>query len=126
MKVLLDTNFLLIPFTNHVDIFEEIDRALAGGVKFILLSSTLAELRSLRGRERMYARTMLSFINRLRGKFEIVKVQGKTDEIILEYSEKNNSEEFYVATLDKELKAKLKKLKVRTIGMRGKGHVDIG
>lgn len=125
MKVLLDTNFLLIPFSNHVDVFEDIERLLNGKVTFIILASTLQELRSLRGREKMYGRAMLQFIDRLSAKFEIENLQGKTDKLIFEYAEKNNSEELYVATMDKELKDKLKKIKVKVIGLRGKGHLDL-
>ncbi|HLC48153.1 MAG TPA: hypothetical protein VJI13_03685 [Candidatus Norongarragalinales archaeon] len=126
MRVLLDTNFLLIPFSNHVDIFEEIGRLLTGKVAFIILASSLQELRSLRGRHKMYARAMLQFIDGSGDKFEIVKLQGKTDRLILEYSEKHNSEDYYVATMDKELKDKLKRVKVRVIGLRGKGHLEMG
>ncbi|MFH1750791.1 MAG: PIN domain-containing protein [Candidatus Micrarchaeota archaeon] len=124
MRVLLDTNFLLIPFTNHIDIFEECQRLLAGKVEFIILACTLQELRSLKGRQRLYARAMLKFITDQSSKFEIVNIQGKADTLIFEYAEKHNSEGLYVGTMDKELKMKLKKIKVKVLGLRGRGHID--
>jgi rRNA-processing protein FCF1 len=42
--VLLDTNFVLLPFQRHIDIFEEIPRLVGGHVDFLLLPHILAEL----------------------------------------------------------------------------------
>ncbi len=125
MKVLLDTNFLLIPFQQHVDVFEQTEKLLVAKVKFVLLASTLQELRAMKGRERLYARAMLQFIDRQTEKFEIVNLQGKTDELISSYAEKHNGEGFYVATMDKVLRGKLKKMGVRSILVRGKGHLEV-
>ncbi|MFX1475356.1 MAG: hypothetical protein ACFFCO_07770, partial [Promethearchaeota archaeon] len=42
--VLLDTNFLLLPFQRRIDIFEEIKRLLNSHVEFVVLPEILGEL----------------------------------------------------------------------------------
>jgi rRNA-processing protein FCF1 len=42
--VLLDTNFLLLPFQRQIDIFDEIPRLLGGHVHFLILPQILTEL----------------------------------------------------------------------------------
>ncbi len=124
MKVLLDTNFLLLPFENHVDVFEEVGRLLNGKVEFLVLANTLRELKDLKGRHKLYGRAMMGFIVRQTGKFQIVKMQGKTDNMIVDYSIANNSPDYYVATMDRKLKESLKKLKVKVIILKDKGRID--
>ncbi|MFH0971641.1 MAG: hypothetical protein V1835_03680 [Candidatus Micrarchaeota archaeon] len=124
MRVLLDTNFLLLPFSNHIDIFEEIQSLLAAKVEFLVLANSLRELRSMKGREKPYANAMLGYIANQGGKFEILQLKGKTDEAIKEFAEKNKSEDFFVATMDKALRDALKKARVRVIILRGKGHLE--
>jgi uncharacterized protein len=125
MRVLLDTNFLLIPFQNRIDIFEEIERLIEGKVKFVILSQTLQELRSMKGRELLNARAMLDFIGKQSGKFEIINLQGKADDLIMKVAVEEPGEGFYVATMDKFLRDKLKKAGIKTIFVRGKGHLEI-
>jgi len=43
-KVLLDTNFLLLPFQRQIDIFDEIPRLIGGHVHFVLLPQIIDEL----------------------------------------------------------------------------------
>ncbi|MFW9830614.1 MAG: hypothetical protein ACFFD8_02440, partial [Candidatus Thorarchaeota archaeon] len=46
-KVLLDTNFLLLPFQRRIDVFTEIPRLLGGHVVFLVLPQIMAELKWL-------------------------------------------------------------------------------
>jgi rRNA-processing protein FCF1 len=46
-KVLLDTNFLLLPFQRRVDIFRQIERLIGSRVEFVVLSQILDELHQL-------------------------------------------------------------------------------
>lgn len=125
MRVLIDTNFLMIPFKNRVDIFAEFERVLEGKVLFIVLSSSLQELRNIKGKDRLSARAMLDFIANQSEKFEIIKVQGKTDDLIIKFAEKEAKvEETYFATMDKELRDKLRKMGARLIILRGRSHLD--
>ena len=45
--ILLDTNFLLLPFQRRIDIFEEIERLIGGHVQFVVLSQIKSELERL-------------------------------------------------------------------------------
>jgi rRNA-processing protein FCF1 len=53
-NVLLDTNFLLLPFQRRIDIFEEIPKLIGGSVTFLLLPQILKELKwiELKGTEK--------------------------------------------------------------------------
>ncbi|MFX1509786.1 MAG: PIN domain-containing protein [Promethearchaeota archaeon] len=48
IQVLLDTNFLLLPFQRQIDIYEEIPRLLGGQVQFLILPQILTELKWLK------------------------------------------------------------------------------
>jgi rRNA-processing protein FCF1 len=124
MRVLMDTNFLMVPFERHVDVFVETDELLHSKTQILVLASTLIELRNLKGKYRLNARAMIDFIARQPGRFEIIKQEGKTDELILEFAKQNLSEEgLYFATMDKRLKDKLRDIGARVIILRGKGHL---
>jgi rRNA-processing protein FCF1 len=66
--VLLDTNFLLLPFQRHIDIFEEIERLIGGNVEFLVLSQVLGEIhyliRSGTAKERRMATSSLQLVER--------------------------------------------------------------
>ncbi|MFH1443143.1 MAG: PIN domain-containing protein [Candidatus Micrarchaeota archaeon] len=125
MRVLLDTNFLMLPFQNHLDVFEEIGKLLEANVHFIVLAGSLQELKSMKGKERLNARAMLQFVAMQSEKFEIINVQGKTDDLIMEYAKAHKEEGLYIATMDKFLRDKLRRNGCRVIGMKDKGRVAI-
>ena len=65
-RVLLDTNFLLLPFQRRIDIFEEIPRLIGGHVQFLLLPQILTELKWLEttgsSKERTAAKSSLILV----------------------------------------------------------------
>jgi rRNA-processing protein FCF1 len=68
IHVLLDTNFLLLPFQRHIDIYEEIPRLLGGHVQFLILPQILTELKWLEtkgsAKDRAAARSTRMLITR--------------------------------------------------------------
>jgi len=120
-KVVLDTNMLLVPFQFHVDIFSEIDRLMEGRAEPVLLSPCVEELKALAagsGRDARAAKAALDMVERL--KLNKTKAGGPADDAIVEYALK---EKAAVCTNDKELRDKLRKKGIRTIGLRDNSHL---
>lgn len=121
-KILLDTNFLLIPEKFKVDIFTELHQICDFKYQIYVLSQTLEELRKLKNTgnlsDRRAASIGLSLIKSKDLKI-LSENEGYADDVAESLAKKN----FIVATQDKELKNKLKKLKVEYITLRQKKYL---
>ena len=108
MKVLLDTNFMLIPGQFRVDIFESIDKATEEKVDFYILDVSLKELEKVSKIGKMRDRTAARIGLVLAKKAKVVKTESikNVDTLLLEAAVKYKCT---VATQDKELKDRLKK-----------------
>jgi len=106
-KIILDTNFLLIPGQFKVDIFRELD-SLFGVYEIYIVEGILAELEKIQrtGNTRDKRAAALG-IQLLKTKaLKILKSpQGHVDDVLLQKA----SQGFLIATQDKELKKQLKK-----------------
>ena len=106
-KIMLDTNFLLIPYQFNVDIFSEICRIMHQKYSLFILDKTKDELEIIinnqKGKNKDAAKFALKFISVK--KIKIIKTDsGNTDDLILKGS---IEKDFIVATQDKDLKRKL-------------------
>jgi rRNA-processing protein FCF1 len=117
MKVLIDTNFFLIPGKFKIDIFGELDAL--GRPELFTLDLVLSELKILSsrpGRDASHARLGLDLISRKQ--VAILKsVMKSADEEILRLA---NEEGFAVCTQDSVLRKKLKQNGIHVITMRQK------
>ena len=123
-KILLDTNFLLIPYQFKVDVFTQIDKISTFNYKIFILDRSLEELKKIvdeqRGKNKDAAKIALKLVAIKNIGIIKTKSNKKTDEIILELASKNN---FIVATQDKELKSRLKEKNVPLMVLRQKKRV---
>ena len=106
-KILLDTNFLLVPFQFKVDIFKEIDRIIDEKYELFIVDKTKEELEKLikggKEKERKAARLALQLIKKFN--IKIINTQGdNVDDIIVNLKDKDT----IVATQDKELRKRLR------------------
>jgi len=130
MKVILDTNIFLVPEKFKVDIFEEFDRLIDEKYDLITIEPVVKELKKLsmgNSRDARAARFGLKFLEAK--SIKVTKTKEDTaDKAIVSLSENflRKSEECAVATLDKELKRKLKKIGVKVIYLRNKKYLAIG
>ena len=113
MKVLLDTNFLMIPGKFRVDIFSELQRFGRPELHTLdLVVKELEEISSGQGRDSSHARLALELLKA--NKVKVLKSQEVTaDKEILRISPG-----FTVCTLDKKLIEKLRKRKTPVIFLR--------
>jgi len=125
VKVILDSNFLMIPFQFNLDIFQEIEFLLQKRVDFIVPSAVKSELTgiSARGGEGApEASLALQIASRCRV-VEVSLEAGETvDDAIIKSSQKLGA---VVATTDIELKNRLKTLKVPVIYLRDKSKLEV-
>jgi len=114
VKILLDTNFLLIPFENNVDIFMEFARIMDGPYELFILSSTLDEIKKVRFR-------LFNAINELVSKKGVRIIPAKMSDVDREILSLSG---YIIATNDKILKQKLKKKGKKVIILRQRSHLD--
>ncbi len=122
-KIVLDTNFLLIPFYYKIDIFSEIAYSIQTSYKLIIPSSVVYELKSLsknKGKEGIAARLALKIIETRKKDVAIISTTLKPDDWIAQFAEKENA---IVCTVDKELKKKIKSLGRSVITLRSKSRI---
>lgn len=122
-KIILDTNFLTIPYKFKVDIFEEIDNLISEEHEIITLDGVVRELEHLSketGENAAAARIGLDLLKK--NQVKIIPVQEKNvDDAIVELS----NQETLVATNDKQLINRLKTKSVKVIYLRGKNRLVV-
>jgi len=125
VKVILDSNFLMIPFQFHIDIFQEIEYLLQKKVDFIVPSAVKQELTSIsaRGGEgSSEASLALQLASRCRVVEVSLQPEETVDDAIVKAAQKLSA---VVATNDIELKKKLRDIPVPVVFMRDKSKLEI-
>jgi len=123
-KIILDTNFLLIPAQFKVDIFSEIRRICDFTYKILILDKSIQELEKIiikgKGKEKLEAKVTLELIKHKN--IEIMKTAGDTyvDDYIVDIAHQG---EYIVATQDLALIKRLKAYKVKVIMLRQKKYL---
>ncbi len=135
LKIIFDTNFLLIPGSLKVDIFLEISRIIDEPYELFIVDKTLTELQNIienqRGKYKGYAKIALQLIKEKN--IKVIDVKQKSlymkydfddhivDDILLKISDANT----IIATQDKGLKKNLSVKGVKTIILRNKKHLEL-
>ena len=127
-KIIIDTNFLLIPAQFKVDIFHELERICNFAYELVVVPETVSELKYLikdsktSGKDKKAAKLALQLMKRYKVKtlHNYGKVFKRADEAILDIADKKS----YVATQDKELKRLLQE-KCNLIILRQKQYLQI-
>lgn len=118
MKIILDTNALMVPAEFGVDIFSELARL--GFDEWIVPSGVARELESIasrgRGRGKDAARLALSLMDRCRA-IETSGAVGSVDDSILELAVEMKVAAF---TNDVELKGRLRERGIKVVHLRQK------
>ena len=132
-KILLDTNFLIIPFSFKVDIFTELKRII-GHPELYILEDNVHELEKIikfqKGKDKEYAKmalfylkkapiTIIKTVKHLNEYPKLSKICSVDDKIVY-VAEKGH---YLVATQDKLLKEKLKNKDIEIITLRQKKYL---
>lgn len=124
IKVLLDTNFLMIPHNYKIDIFQEIERLIPEAHELTIPSNVLEEIDRVRdsgGRDGIAAEVALQLVKEKN--IGEIQSHGRADEFIIDYAAENKPD-VAVCTNDRELRKKLRELNVSVIVMRGRSRLD--
>ncbi|MBN2111367.1 MAG: DNA-binding protein [Methanosarcinaceae archaeon] len=119
MKVIIDTNGLMIPVQFNVDIFGELKRL--GYDRFIVPLSVIRELESLKkglkGKDRTAAKVAYS----LAQKCEIVGTSGYADDVIIDLADEHCAA---VLTNDTVLRKRLESKDIPVICLRQRNRLE--
>lgn len=126
LKVILDSNFLLVPSQFRVDIFEELKNLLNQNYSPVLLSPTHEELERLSKKSSPKICQHASIALALAGKCKLVNVEQKSDEehddVIVRIAKKWKC---FVATNDRELRNRLRNINIPVIYLRKESRLEI-
>lgn len=124
-KVILDTNFLLIPGQFMVDIFTELERIMQEPFELCVIDKSLKELNQVavtgKQKDKFAAKLALALIIQKNLKTLHSFVTKKSvDDIIVSKADKDT----YVATQDKALRQRLKEKGAKIIGLRQQKYLE--
>jgi len=121
MKVILDSNALMIPGQFGVDVFSKLERL--GYNQFLIPRPVIKELKTLqahaKGKDKIAASIALSLTSRC----EIVESEKGADDAIIQMAKDMN---VAVLTNDVALKKRLKENGIITIYLRQKKRLSVG
>jgi rRNA-processing protein FCF1 len=115
LRVVVDTNFLILPFANKVDIFSEIERLVPEKHEIVTLSSVLEELKGLGIKGK--APLQLAKSKNLR----VIEAKEKVDESLVKIGKEP---ETIVCTNDFILRKRLRTQGTPTIFLRSSSHLE--
>jgi rRNA-processing protein FCF1 len=121
--VVLDTNFLLIPFQFKIDIFRELDYLLDYSHSYVISSQTIRELERIGssiGKDGMAARLALKLVSANRKRIDIIESDEYVDRWIMGYARENRA---VVCTNDSKLRKELKRLDIKVVTMKSKSKL---
>jgi uncharacterized protein len=123
-KIILDTNFLMIPFQFKIDIYSEIDRVCNFNYNLFMLEESINELKKIvinsKGKDKKAAKLALKLAKSKNIKL-IKSSDNYADRIIIENADKGT----IVATQDMALKRKLTQKGISLIILRQKKYLQL-
>jgi len=122
-KILLDTNFFLVPFQLGINIFSEFERVLDEPFELMTIRPIKAELEKLAKSGKTEGKSAASLAIQLARNVPVIETSNKGDDAIIGYAASHK--DVIVATNDSGLRKALKRVKVRTIFVRGKNKLEI-
>ncbi len=119
--VILDTNFLLVPFQFKINVIKELDYLIEVSHKFVISSQTIAELDKLgksRSKNGIAARLAKKILES--NPIEVIKNDQHVDDWIVEYAKEHNA---IVATNDALLRKRLRPFKIKVVVVKSRSSL---
>ncbi len=121
-RIILDTNFLLIPIQFKVDIFTEIDRICLFPYKLYIVDKTIDELKKIvekqKGKHKFAAKIALQLVKK-KNISKIKTKEGHVDDLILDVLDKDS----ILATQDAIFRKRAVKKGIKVIVLRAKKYL---
>jgi rRNA-processing protein FCF1 len=126
VRIILDSNFLLVPAQLKIAIFESLMDLLNQNYESIVLSTTMDELRSLTKKGSPKLRKQAEMALELAEKCRPINVDRKRDEtnddVIIRVAKQMKC---LVATNDSELKKRLRNISIPVVYVRQKSRLEL-
>ncbi|MFQ5999376.1 MAG: PIN domain-containing protein [Candidatus Bathyarchaeia archaeon] len=126
VKVILDSNFLFVPSQFQLDVFEELANLLNQRIDPVLLSPTKKELEEIARKGSPKTRQQASLALKLAEKCRVVHVEKDLkethDDVIVRVAAEWKCP---VATNDRELRKRLRKMRVPVIFLRQRRRLEL-
>jgi rRNA-processing protein FCF1 len=121
-KLLVDTNFLLIPLRFKVDIFEESQNAVNDLVEFYVSSRVIDEISILKEKSKNKFVRQLVFAEKIAENCTVIQDDSSTlvDDSLINLASK---EGMVIGTTDAELRQKARNSGVKVVYLRQKSHL---
>jgi len=137
--IVIDSNFILLPFQFKIDYLNEIRHIIEGELKFIIYQQVLNELESKKKRKphaTKFIRLLdsgLSYLDNHKGDYDInfsddiKNIEESTDDFLLRkiVHLKNKGNNVFLATNDSDLRKKARERYINTIFLRQKKYLSI-
>jgi uncharacterized protein len=125
-KIIVDTNFLLIPGQFHVDIFSEIDRIMTEPYELCMVEKSVGEIENITRQGKQVDKfaaklALVLSIQKSLKRLPCSKEIRSADDAIVEASDSNT----YVATQDKLLRGRVIRKGAKIIALRQKKYLVI-
>jgi rRNA-processing protein FCF1 len=126
LKIILDSNFLLVPAQLRIDIFEGLMSLLNQNYKSIVLSTTTDELESLMKKDSPKLRKQAEMALKLAEKCDLINVERKhgetNDDVIVRVAKQMKC---LVATNDSDLRERLRNISIPVVYVRQKSRLEL-
>lgn len=137
--VIIDSNFILLPFQFKIDYFLEIRQIIEGKLKFVIFQQILNELKAKKRKQQKatkfnrFLQSGLLYLERSNEKYQIEILEEikneyeTTDDFLLKKAVvlKREGSNVYLATNDSELRKKAHSQKINTIFLRQKKYLTM-
>ena len=137
--IIIDSNFILLPYQFKIDYLNEIYLSLEGKIRFYIFKQVIDELKAKQSREpkarkfRRIFKSGMSYLEKNEKIYpiyfidEVKNTNETTDEFLLRWCNKfkNEYKNVFLATNDSELRKKAKTSKINLIFLRQKKFISI-
>jgi len=121
MKIVLDSNALLMPFEWGIDIFRQAEKLVDGKAEFVVFQQSANELSTKKRKIQLRVNAIMDALKKEGA--EIISQEGKVDDLIVGYATKHRGK-IAVVTEDRKLMKRLKQVGlVQLIYSRDKSHL---
>jgi len=126
LKVVLDTNMLMLPVQLNINITAELDKLLELKYEIIVPEGVIDELKKLLNSSNPKTQRIAKFALKLAKKFKIMplrpKVGESTDQLLVRLAKKKD---YVICTCDNELRRKIREVGAPVIFLRQMSHLVI-
>lgn len=126
-RVILDTNFFLVPGQFKVNVFSEIERVMDRPYTLYVIDKTLEELQNIamlgKVKDRESAKLGLALLDNLIKQKSLKTMSSSSHKIVDDIIVEKTSKHIYVATNDKELKRRVKEAQGSIITLKQKKYL---